>query len=71
MEGATCEKCKQSSDTVSLRCSDENLCKDCDQQRLGKQQDGNKVADEVEAEEVGSHLGDYATASARSMGPRC
>ena len=43
MEGATCEKCKQSSDTVSLRCSDENLCKDCDQQRLGKQQEVNKV----------------------------
>ena len=68
MEGATCEKCKQSSDTVSLRCSDRNLCKDCDQQRLEKQQDGNKVADEVEAEEVSSHLGNYATASALSMG---
>ena len=68
MEGATCEKRKQSSDTVSLRCSDENLCKDCDQQRLGKQQEVNKVADKVEVEEVGSHLGNYATASAPSMG---
>ena len=68
MEGATCEKCKQSSDTVSLRCSNENLCKDSDRQRLGKQQDGNKIADEVEAEEVGSHLGNYTTASAPSMG---
>ena len=67
MEGATCEKCKQFSDTVSLRCSDENLCKDCDQQRLGKQQEVSKVADEVEAEEAGSHLGNYATASAPSM----
>ena len=68
MEGITCEKCKQSSDTVSLRCSNENLCKDSDRQRLGKQQDGNKIADEVEAEEVGSHLGNYTTASAPSMG---
>ena len=68
MEGATCEKCKQSSDTGSLRCSNENLCKDSDRQRLGKQQNGNKIADEVEAEEVGSHLGNYTTASVPSMG---
>ena len=68
MEGATFENCKQSWDTVSLRYSDENLCKDCDRQRLGKQQDENKIADEVEAEEVGRHLESYATASAPSMG---
>ena len=68
MEGATFENCKQSWDTVSLRYSDENLCKDCDRQRLGKQQDENKIADEVEAEEVGRHLENYATASAPSMG---